>query len=255
MKAMILAAGKGKRMRPLSNEIPKPLLLVKGKPLIEYHILALAKVGVTDIVINLNHLGDKIKNYLGDGEKYGVRICYSIENTLLNTGGGIVNAIQYLGEDPFIVLSADIHTNYCFSKLINKKIEGLAHLVLVQNPEFNKEGDFSLDDNLVKPKSNNTYTYANIGIYKAELFANKYQKKKFINVIESEEKDKEKDKEKDNLKGNAYKTKINELSSQVFPLSDVLLPAINKNLVTGELFTGDWFNVGTKEQLQYVNSL
>jgi len=143
MKAMILAAGKGERMRPLSDVTPKPLLLIQNKPLIEYNIIALVQAGIKDIVINLHHGKDKIKAYLGNGQKYGANIHYSIEETLLNTGGGVANALNYLGGEPFIILSADLHTNYSFVKL-PKKINGNAHIVLVDNPDYN-EGSFSDD--------------------------------------------------------------------------------------------------------------
>ncbi|KKK85214.1 hypothetical protein LCGC14_2775550, partial [marine sediment metagenome] len=143
MKAMILAAGLGKRMRPLTDNTPKPLLLCAGKPLIVYQIEALVAAGVTEIVINHAYLGEQIEAHLGDGSAYGASIHYSPETEPMNTGAGIAHALPLLGDDPFILTNGDVWTDFDFSVLRGKNIE-LAHLVMVANPEHNPQGDFSL---------------------------------------------------------------------------------------------------------------
>ncbi|NOQ81888.1 MAG: NTP transferase domain-containing protein, partial [Methylophaga sp.] len=134
MKAMILAAGRGERMRPLTDQTPKPLLTAAGKPLIEYTVEALVTAGITDIVINLAHLGEKIQHYLGDGSRYQARIIYSDEGeTGLETAGGIKKALPLLGDNTFLVVNGDISSDFPFDSLINKDCD-FAHLVLVKNP-------------------------------------------------------------------------------------------------------------------------
>ena len=143
MKAMILAAGKGERMRPLTLTTPKPLVRAGGVPLIEYHLRALAAAGFTDIVINHAWLGQQIEDYLGDGSRYGVSIQYSAEGEPLETGGGIFRALPLLGDEAFLVVNGDIWTDYDFS-VLHPSITGLAHLVLADNPAHHPTGDFSL---------------------------------------------------------------------------------------------------------------
>lgn len=142
MKAMILAAGRGERMRPLTDTTPKPLLKISEKTLIEYHIEALVDAGINEIIINHAWLGEQIENYLGDGSRYGAVINYSREKEALETAGGIHNALNLLGEEPFIVVNADIFTDYPFKRLTTFSLKKTAHLILVDNPEHNPQGDF-----------------------------------------------------------------------------------------------------------------
>ncbi len=147
MKAMILSAGRGERMRPLTDTVPKPLLKVAAKSLIEYHIEALVKAGITELVINLAWLGKKIEAQLGDGSQFGTKITYSREEQALETAGGIIKVLSILGEEPFIVINGDIFTDYPFAQLLSPirgamNADQTAHLVLVPNPEHHKKGDF-----------------------------------------------------------------------------------------------------------------
>lgn len=169
MNAMILAAGRGERLRPYTDTCPKPLLEVKGKALIEYHLEALAAAGIKQVVINVSWLADKIIQRLGDGAQFGVEIIYSEESKALETAGGIVQALPYL-DDEFIVVNSDVFTDYDFSKLIT--LNSRAHLVLVENPEHHPQGDFSLTDGLVDNGPDNRYTFAGIAAYQKDFFAN-----------------------------------------------------------------------------------
>lgn len=211
MQAMILAAGLGKRLLPLTNTTPKPLLLLKGQPIIVHLLKALKQNGIQQVVINVFHLKEQIKNFLQDGKQYGIDIIYSEEQELLDTGGGILNALPLLTSNTFIVVNADIYSNYNFARL-PQKFTGLAHLVLVNNPSFKPQGDFSLASNQVCLTGNNMLTYAGIGVFKQEFFHNP--------------------------------------PGKVFPLHNLLKRAINKNMVTGEHFTGTWHNIGSAELLQ-----
>jgi MurNAc alpha-1-phosphate uridylyltransferase len=171
-KAMILAAGRGTRLRPLTDEIPKPLIPIAGKPLIAYHLEALVSAGIQDIVINVAYQGKKIRNSLGDGREFGVNIQYSVEPDQggLETGGGIFNALPLLGEQPFIVVNGDIWTDYPFAKLF-RPLAGLAHLVLVDNPAHNPGGDFGLTAEEIVTLTQ-TQTFSGIGLYHPKLFEN-----------------------------------------------------------------------------------
>jgi len=216
MKAMILAAGLGTRMRPLTDTTPKPLLKVGGIPLIVWHIERLAHDGFREIVINVAHLGYKIKEALGDGSEWDVHIAYSDEQEegCLESAGGIIKALPLLGEETFLVVNGDIFTDYDFNA--EKKLgEGiLAHLVLVPNPEHNPEGDFALlDGKVVDAKA---YTFAGIGYYSPKLF-----------------------------EGIPYG------KSSIVPL---LRAAMKEGRVTGELFEGEWLDIGTPERLELLNS-
>ena len=175
MKAMILAAGRGERMRPLTDETPKPLLSVGGKPLIVWHIEKLVQAGIQDIVINHAHLGHKIEDYLGDGSAYGARIAYSAEGKALETAGGIANALHLLGEAPFAVINGDIFTYYDFARLADgarsmMEHDALAHLVLVDNPSHHPEGDFALEEGWVQLAGKTMLTFSGIGIYQPSIF-------------------------------------------------------------------------------------
>ncbi|MCK9530181.1 MAG: nucleotidyltransferase family protein [Gammaproteobacteria bacterium] len=211
MKAMILAAGRGERMRPLTDQTPKPLLLAGGKPLIAYHLEALVAAGFTDIVINHAHLGEKIEAALGDGARYGARITYSPEETALETGGGIYRALPLLGPGPFVVVNGDVWTDYPYDRL-RRSPAGLAHLVLVRNPVQHPQGDFVLGtDGLVIADGEPRLTYAGIGIYRPELFL--------------------------------------DCAPGRFPLAPLLRLAMAHGRVTGELWTGGWVDVGAPERL------
>lgn len=216
MKAMILAAGKGERMRPLTLTTPKPLIPVNGTPLIVYHIKALAQAGFTELVINHAWLGQQIEDYLGTGEQYGVTIRYSAEGEPLETGGGIKKALPLLGDEPFLIVNGDVFCNYSFAQL-KHPIENLAHLVMVNNPEHVAKGDFGLTDNhLVVNEASQKYTYSGIAILHPKLFANTTEK--------------------------------------AFKLAPLLREAMQQQQVTGELFTGDWTDVGTVERLKQVEA-
>jgi MurNAc alpha-1-phosphate uridylyltransferase len=217
MKAMILAAGHGERMRPLTNTVPKPLLKAGGKALIEYVIAALKAGGVTQIVVNHAHLGKQIVDYLGNGSKYGVDIAYSDESRgALETGGGIRKALPLLGEEPFIVINSDIWTDFPVASL-PQHISGLAHLVLTDNPPHHPEGDFYLSDSLVNLEDGIRLTFTGIGLYSPRLF--------------------------------------DHMVEQSFPLAPVLQKAIAQGLVTGQYYGGRWIDVGTPERLDSLDKL
>lgn len=217
MRAMILAAGKGERMRPLTLTTPKPLIPVAGVPLIEYHLQALARAGITEVVINHAWLGEKIEAHLGAGERFNLQITYSRETQPLETGGGILQALKYLGDEPFIVVNGDIYTEYDFSTLL-QPINGLAHLVLVDNPAHHPEGDFTLVGQQVQlPETDPALTYSGIAVLHPQLFAD------------------------------------SEVGT--FKLAPLLRQAIRQGAVSGEHFTGRWVDVGTVERLAEVEEL
>ena len=216
MRGMILAAGRGERMGALTAEIPKPLIKIADRYLIEYSISALKKMGVKEIVINLCYLGEKIKHALGDGERYGVHFHYSEETDMLGTGGGILKALPLLGKDPFVVVSADVITDFPFHTLsdrLSKNLPALAHVVLVDNPSFHQAGDFSLEGNRVVRHAVNPFTFASMGIYRPELFQ--------------------------------------VLKLDTGCLGQLLLQeaATSASRVTGEHYQGVWHNVGTPQEL------
>jgi MurNAc alpha-1-phosphate uridylyltransferase len=217
MKAMILAAGRGERMRPLTDETPKPLLRIGGQTLIEHHIHALTQAGITGLVINHAHLGEQIVKALGDGDAYGVSIRYSPEpGAALETGGGIHNALPLLGDAPFIVVNADIWTDYRFDGL-PKAPAGLAHLVMVDNPAYHPDGDFSLSNGLLSQRGPRMLTFSGIGVYRPELFTG--------------------------------------CSPGAFPLGPLLRTAMDRGEVSGEHYDGRWFDIGTPERLAAVNDV
>lgn len=217
MRAMILAAGKGERMLPLTKITPKPLLKVANMALIEHHLYALAGFGISEIVINVFHLGDQIVAMLGDGARYGVKIQYSVEEQLLNTGGGIVQALSLLGNEPFLLVSADIYTDFNYHNLPTS-ITGSAHVVLVDNPVYKPQGDFGLKGNKALLLSHNSnFTYANIGIYNPRMF--------------------------------------NDAPEGAFGLGDLLRNEVAAGKVTGQYFSGLWHNVGTPSDLEMVNAI
>ena len=168
MKAMILAAGKGERLRPLTLHTPKPLVRAGDKPLIEYHLEALAAAGFTQVVINHAWLGQQIEDWLGDGSRFGLEIRYSPEGEPLETGGGIYRALPLLGDEPFVVVNGDIWTDYDFARL-RQPLAGLGHLVLVDNPAHHAKGDFTLVDGHVRDQPG--LTYSGIAVLHPRLFA------------------------------------------------------------------------------------
>ena len=218
MKAMILAAGRGERMRPLTDHTPKPLLKVAGKPLIEYTIEALVAAGITDIVINLAHLGEQIPDYLGDGSRFQANIGYSNEGKNgLETAGGIKKALPLLGSQPFLVINGDISCDFPLQSLVNRDCD-LAHLVLVNNPTHHMAGDFTLDSqSIVSPEGTPKYTYSGIGIYHPDLFA--------------------------------------ELAQGKAALAPLLKKSMLAKRITGELHSGFWMDIGTVERLEELKTL
>ena len=215
MKAMILAAGLGSRMRPLTDVTPKPLLKVGGIPLIVWHLEKLAQQGITDIIINIAHLGYKIPETLGDGSNWGVTIRYSDEQEEggLESAGGIVKALELLGDETFMVINGDVFTDYDFQDNKHLADDVLAHLVLVPNPEHNPEGDFALEGHKVHDIKQ--YTYSGIGYYSPKLFD-----------------------------GVPYG------KSSLVPL---LREAMKEGKVTGEVYEGKWLDIGTPERLKFLN--
>ena len=165
---MILAAGRGERMRPLTDTVPKPLLSIKGKALIVYHLEALKKAGITSVVINVSWLAEEIQQTLGDGSQYGLQIKYSPETEALETAGGIIQALDKL-DDEFIVVNGDVFTDFDFSRLLSFSAD--AHLVLVDNPRHNPSGDFAIEQGLLKNTGIDRYTFAGISCYKKSFFA------------------------------------------------------------------------------------
>jgi MurNAc alpha-1-phosphate uridylyltransferase len=217
MKAMILAAGKGERLRPLTLHTPKPLVRAGGVPLIEYHLRALKRAGFTDVVINHAWLGQQIEDYLGDGQRLGLNIVYSPEGEPLETGGGIFRALPLLGDEPFLVVNGDIWTDCDFAPL-KAPIKGLAHLVLVDNPLHHPSGDFALVGGEVRDDASlPRLTYSGIAVLHPQLFAG--------------------------------------CSAGAFKLAPLLRDAMGKGRVTGEHFTGRWVDVGTHERLAEVEQM
>ncbi len=215
MKAMILAAGRGERMRPLTDHTPKPLLPIANKPMIEYIIETLVKAGCNDLVINLAHLGKKIEDRIGNGERFDARIQYSPEGKIgLETAGGIKNALPLLGPKPFLVVNGDIATHFPFASLMKKTID-LAYLVLVKNPEHHPQGDFGLKNTIIQNQADIKYTFSGIGIYDPSLFAN-----------------------------------ITHGKTRLAPL---LRQAMENKRVTGELYNGFWADIGTRERLEEID--
>jgi MurNAc alpha-1-phosphate uridylyltransferase len=212
MKALILAAGRGERMRPLTDSIPKPLLQAGGRALIEHTIAALAHSGISELVINHAHLGAQIEKRLGDGSDYGVHIEYSPEpEGALDTGGGILRALPRLGDAPFLVVNGDIWTDFPFSSL-RRDFSSLAHLVLVDNPPHHPEGDFYLKDGRVHSGGRGPrLTFSGIGVYSPRLFSGS--------------------------------------NPGVFPLIPLLRGAMERGEVSGEQYRGLWFDIGTPDRL------
>jgi MurNAc alpha-1-phosphate uridylyltransferase len=212
---MILAAGRGERLRPLTDSTPKPLLRVRGRPLIERHVLALAQAGVRRIVINLSWLGTQIREYLGGGERYGVTFIYSEEPPrALETGGGIFRALRALSPGPFAVVNGDVYTDFPFETLALAPDRD-AHLVLVPNPPQHPLGDFGLEGGLALAAAASRYTFSGIALYRSAFFAG--------------------------------------CSDGVFPLRPLLERCMAAGRCSAQLYPGEWQDVGTVQRLQALN--
>jgi N-acetyl-alpha-D-muramate 1-phosphate uridylyltransferase len=213
--AMILAAGRGERMRPLTDATPKPLLKVRGETLIERHVIALARAGIPRIVINLAWLGPQIREYLRDGARFGAAITYSEEAPqALETGGGIVRALPQLSPGPFAVVNGDIYTDFPFATLA-LAADRDAHLVLAPNPAHNPKGDFGLQRGMALPAAAVRYTFTGIAVYRTAFFA--------------------------------------DCSDGVYPLMPLWLRSMAAKRCSAELYTGLWQDVGTPQRLQELN--
>ena len=213
MKAMILAAGRGERLRPLTETVPKALVEAGGKPLIGWHLERLAASGFREVVINVSHLADQIVDALGDGARYGLRIAWSREAEPLETAGGIANAVPLLGSAPFLLVNGDIYCELDLSALSHSRIgESLAHLVLIPNPAHNPTGDFTLDEGLVGNAPAPRYTYSGIALMSPALVAS-------------------------------------VPAGSKAPLAPLLREAAGRGQISGELYTGTWQDVGTAERL------
>ncbi|MFT4020717.1 MAG: nucleotidyltransferase family protein [Acinetobacter sp.] len=220
MKAMILAAGLGNRMRPLTLHTPKPLLVVGGKPLIVWHIDKLRAIGVTEIVINTAWLAERLWDELGDGSKYGVQIHWSNEGEGLETAGGIIRALPFLGNDPFILVNGDVWTNTDFHRLLDIRLgENLAHLMLVDNPSQHPKGDFTYANSRAytfeQHQEGEALTYSGIGLYTPEMFAG--------------------------------------LDDGKRPLAPLLKQAMLEGRIGASKLTGQWVDVGTPERLKQLD--
>jgi MurNAc alpha-1-phosphate uridylyltransferase len=214
--AMILAAGRGERMRPLTDRTPKPLLKVRGQPLIERHVLGLAQAGMQRIVINLAWLGSQIRDYLGDGGRYGASITYSEESpSALETAGGIIRALPLLSAGPFAVVNGDIYTDFPFATLALAAARD-AHLVLAPNPPQHPSGDFGLNEGAALATAEQRYTFSGIAVYRAALFAG--------------------------------------CVDGVLPLKPLLLRSMAQQRCSAQLYAGVWEDVGTPQRLESLNA-
>lgn len=224
MKAIIFAAGRGERMRPLSDHCPKPLLSVGNKPLIVWHLERLVRAGITDIVINYAWLGQQFLQTLGDGHQWGAKLHYSSEVSALETAGGIAHALPLLGQGVFLAISGDIYTDFDFAHLLARaavmqaSADPKMHLVLVDNPIYHPDGDFGLEKNNVVSMQQPHFTYANIGLYDTRSF-------------------------------------IHLDPQRPAKLAPLIHQAIAEGQVSGEHFAGIWHNIGTPEQLSALDNM
>ena len=217
MKAMILAAGRGERMRPLTDHIPKPLLEVAGKPLIIWHLEKLAKANFEEVIINHAHLGEMIETYVGDGSRWNLKITYSREGSPLETAGGIKKALPLIGDQPFLVVNADIYTDFNFATIKNRNLNDCkGHLVMVKNPKQHPDGDFFLQNNQIEREGKERLTFSGIAIYQPKIFED-------INI------------------------------EPVAKLAPILKKLIDAECISGEVYQGLWFDIGTPERLNEVN--
>lgn len=219
MKAMILAAGEGRRMLPLTAATPKPLLQVRGKSLLEHHLDRLRTCGITDIVINVAYLGEQIVAAFGNGERFGVRIEYSCEPEPLETAGGLLHALDLLGRQPFLLINGDVWTDYPFANLAERSLVGLGHLVFVPNPSFKPRGDFSLSERgRVQHLAGVGETFAGISLLSPDI------------------------------------VRLYPHPARQLALLPVLQWAVEHGALTGELYRGSWSDVGTPERLTQLNA-
>ena len=218
MKAMILAAGRGERMRPLTDSLPKPLLKVQNKALIVWHIEKLAQNGFTEIVINIAHLGHLIPQLLGDGSRWGVTISYSDERTsgALESAGGIKKALSLLGDETFLVVNGDIFCDYNFDASFELK-DKKAHLILVPNPPHNPQGDFGIKDKLLLNSDTQMYTFSGIAYYNPSFFKN--------------------------------------VELQKSPLAPIIREFCDKKEISAEVFKKMWHDIGTPQRLEEINNV
>lgn len=214
MRAMILAAGRGERMGELTAAVPKPLLRVAGHYLIEYVIANLKRADIRDIVINVSYHAEQIQAALGSGERYGVKIDYSVEKERLEVGGGIIHALPLLGKRPFIVVSGDVITDYTLANMPSEPA-GLAHLVMVDNPPFHSAGDFGLNKDVVDLAATPRFNFGNMGVYCSEIFR--------------------------------------ACPAGHMKWREVMIPVIRSGQVTGEHYQGAWYNIGTAQDLEKIN--
>jgi MurNAc alpha-1-phosphate uridylyltransferase len=217
---MILAAGRGERMRPLTDSIPKPLLKIRGKPLIEYHLESLKRSGYQRVIINHAWLGHQIESVLGTGKRFGLDIFYSAESQALETAGGIIKALPLIcpnsDDEMFVVINGDIFTDFDFDRLPPYLSEGIeAHLVMVNNPSHNPAGDFYFEGHRLHPNQGCKLTFSGVAVYRKNFFA--------------------------------------QVQSGVKPLAPMLRAAINQGLISAQHFTGKWADVGTPQRLKELN--
>jgi MurNAc alpha-1-phosphate uridylyltransferase len=230
MKALVFAAGRGERMRPLTDATPKPLLPAGGKPLIAWHLERLAALGVRDVVVNTSWLAERFPEVLGDGTQWGLRIRYAYEGPEpLETGGGMLNALPLLGDAPFLLVNGDVWTDYDFAAL-PRDPAGLAHLVMVDRPPHAAHGDFSLDARrFVRDDGQRKLTYAGIGVYRPQL-----------------------------LEG--WRGVVGEAGEAVagaaprFRLAPILRARMAEGAITGEHHRGRWTDVGTPQRLAQLDA-
>ena len=219
MRAMILAAGRGERLRPLTERMPKPMIPIAGEPLIVHQLRWLRRAGIEEVVVNLHHLGDQLARHVGNGSDIGVRVCYSREETLLGTGGGVRRALPLLGDDPFLVLNGDIWTNFPFRGLLAAAPEA-AHLVLTPRPAHRTRADFALVDGFARRHGGegDDLVFCGIAVLDPGVFAG--------------------------------------TPEGPFDLArEIYFDAADEGRLTGELFEGTWFDIGSPDQLRAVRRL
>ncbi len=214
MRAMVLAAGRGERLRPLTDEVPKSLVDVRGKSLLERHLASIGEAGIRTIVINLGWLGEKIVERIGTGDRYGLTVLYSQEgDNILETGGGIHKALPMLGHEPFLVVNADIYTDMPVPD-IQLADDHLGHLVMVPSPDYRERGDFTIEHGLIRNGENPSLTFSGVAIYRPEFFA--------------------------------------YCEPGRFPLAPMLREAADNGRLSGSLYNGLWADIGTPERLKAV---
>jgi len=215
MNAMILAAGRGERLRPITDRVPKALVEVRGEILIDRHLRMLADAGVQTVVINLGWLGEQIVEHVGSGERFGVNVVYSPEyDNILETGGGICRALPMLGSDPFWAVNGDVYTDLALHDM-QLGAESVGHLILIETPSYKKRGDFDLDGRLVRRTANPSFTYSGIAFYRPEFF--------------------------------------DDAEDGRFSLAPMLFAAAESGRLEGSLYTGIWNDIGTPQRLNRLN--